>query len=205
MAIIIRRELLLGHPGLASKIADWMDGLTNHVEMLHAPRLAQRLREDAVSALESASQARTEASRDLIGRALVASIVAKLTLEWSGPPTANEFTAAKSYERFQECRPLLISDWKRFSSTAAFTKSVRASRRSVENAFSENAQVGPLGYLRIFRLHQVRRQLVNPDCFHLSIGDIAAEHGFWDWSRFSNHYRRHFGELPSETRRELTM
>ncbi|MCB1452789.1 MAG: helix-turn-helix transcriptional regulator, partial [Rhizobiaceae bacterium] len=77
---------------------------------------------------------------------------------------------------------------------------IQVSKRTVEQAFSSNVSVGPLTYSRILRLHQVRRKLMDPSMATLSIGDIAAEHGFWDWSRFSQHYRRQFGSLPSAAR-----
>ncbi|WP_422038640.1 helix-turn-helix domain-containing protein [Roseibium sp.] len=55
-------------------------------------------------------------------------------------------------------------------------------------------------YLRVLRLNRARRKVGDRAFSGQSIGDIAAEEGFWDWSRFTNYYRRQFGELPSETR-----
>ena len=67
-----------------------------------------------------------------------------------------------------------------------------------------NQQMGlaPGTYERTLRLNTVRRALLSPNLRHQTIGDLAAEHGFWDWSRFSGSYKTLFGELPSQTRRK---
>ena len=78
------------------------------------------------------------------------------------------------------------------------------SQRSLEKAFSDFAFMGPLAYLRVARLHNARRKLLDPGRTDQSIGDIAAEEGFWDWSRFTSYYRRQFGELPSRTRERVS-
>ena len=53
------------------------------------------------------------------------------------------------------------------------------------------------------RLHNVRSKLLDPSRLLVSIGDIAAEEGFWDGGRFAAYYRRQFSELPSVTRERL--
>jgi AraC family ethanolamine operon transcriptional activator len=45
-----------------------------------------------------------------------------------------------------------------------------------------------------------RRDLMSSANAELSIGILAARHGMWHWSRFSQYYSLLFGELPSETR-----
>ncbi len=61
----------------------------------------------------------------------------------------------------------------------------------------------PARYLLARRLNQVRRDLqASPS---LNITDAALLRGFGHLGRFSQHYYRLFGELPSQTRRsELT-
>ena len=200
MAITIRQERLTRDPGLAPQIAAWLAGMDSQVELLHAPQLADRLRADAISALENATQATSHETMALIERALVASVAAQLTLQLSTRPH-RETGQDAVYERFRACRASLLSDAACLEDTSALASLTNTSKRSVETAFAQHAGVGPLTYFRILRLHRVKRQLICPGSAHLSIGDIAAEHGFWDWSRFSSQYQRHFGELPSSTRR----
>ncbi len=61
--------------------------------------------------------------------------------------------------------------------------------------------MGPTQYLRMHRLNRVRRALAVADPRRASIGDIAAEYGFWESGRFAAFYRATFGEAPMETLR----
>jgi AraC-like DNA-binding protein len=63
--------------------------------------------------------------------------------------------------------------------------------------------MGPTQYLRMHRLNRVRRALTVADPRHVSVGDIAAEYGFWESGRFAAYYRATFGEAPMETLRRI--
>ncbi len=203
MAIAIRRELFLCQPGLAPAVQDWVSGISGSPGFLHASRFADRLREDAIAAMEGVAQTGTSAPEAMIGQAVAASIASKLSLEWAGATADTGFGNTIAFDRFQNCRSWLRTGGELIDSSAELAQLVQGSKRSVEQAFSTSVSMGPLTYLRLLRLHDVKRKLTDPLIANLSIGDIAAEHGFWDWSRFSQHYRRHFGELPSTTRQYL--
>jgi hypothetical protein len=49
------------------------------------------------------------------------------------------------------------------------------------------------------RLHQVHRALSAADTDSVSVTEVIAQHGEWDFGRFAARYRRLFGELPSQT------
>ena len=74
------------------------------------------------------------------------------------------------------------------------------SRRSLECVFQSVIGIGPVSYIRILQLNLIRRDLMSDVSTRASIGVIAARHGVWHWSRFSQYYGMLFGELPSETR-----
>ena len=57
-----------------------------------------------------------------------------------------------------------------------------------------------VAYVRALQLNYIRRDLMSTESADTSIGELAARRGLWDWSRFSRHYERLFGELPSQTR-----
>ena len=79
-----------------------------------------------------------------------------------------------------------------------------ASPRTIQMAFAEHAGTPPINYFRAVRLHRVRNALLTgPGAGSKTIGDIAAAHGFQSWSRFTQSYRRQFGETPSETRARM--
>jgi AraC family ethanolamine operon transcriptional activator len=65
----------------------------------------------------------------------------------------------------------------------------------------EYVGMGPTQYLRMHRLNRVRRALAVADPRRASIGDIAAEYGFWESGRFAAFYRATFGEAPTATLR----
>ena len=78
------------------------------------------------------------------------------------------------------------------------------SRRTIETVFSNMVGLPPVKYHQIYRLNRTRQKIRDLQHINDSIGDIAAEEGFWDWSRFSSYYRKHFGERPSETRKKFS-
>jgi AraC family transcriptional regulator, ethanolamine operon transcriptional activator len=72
-------------------------------------------------------------------------------------------------------------------SVVALCKAVGVSRRSLEQVFRSMVGMGPALYVRTLQLNRVRRELLSGAGRDVSIGVIAARHGIWHWSRFSNH------------------
>ena len=66
-------------------------------------------------------------------------------------------------------------------------------------AFRELLNIEPKRYLRLYRLHCVRRILLASDPSETSIEFVAKSWGFWSRLQFEAEYRRIFGELPSQT------
>jgi AraC family ethanolamine operon transcriptional activator len=75
------------------------------------------------------------------------------------------------------------------------------SKRTLLTAFNEYYGVGPVRYLQLRQLHQVRRALRAADPEAVSVSEVLVDHGVWEFSRFASRYRRLFGERPSETLR----
>lgn len=73
-----------------------------------------------------------------------------------------------------------------------------ASRRTLQYSFETVLGISPLQYLRISRLNEVRRKLMQANEGDV-IADIAAQWGFWHQSQFAKDYKQLFGELPSQT------
>ena len=73
-----------------------------------------------------------------------------------------------------------------------------ASYRTLNYAFLERFGVAPKQYLQATRLDGVRKELrrKGPSA---KISGIANHWGFWHMGQFAGDYKRHFGELPSET------
>lgn len=77
--------------------------------------------------------------------------------------------------------------------------SLRVSRRTLHRAFQEALGHGPLDYLRLRRLANVRSRLMSKSS--IQVTQAAFEAGFLDLARFGQYYRRIYREPPSETRR----
>ena len=73
--------------------------------------------------------------------------------------------------------------------------------RALQLWFKERYEVAPMQYLRNRRLRQVRERLLKADPDNLTVAEVATANGFSHLGRFSEYYRRTFGELPSETLR----
>lgn len=76
-----------------------------------------------------------------------------------------------------------------------------ASEARLREAFQRVCGVGPTRYLRLRRLHLVRRALRSTRAEELTVSAAAARFGFFELGRFAGDYRALFGELPSRTRR----
>jgi glycine/D-amino acid oxidase-like deaminating enzyme len=64
--------------------------------------------------------------------------------------------------------------------------------------FVDEYGVAPKAYLLARRLAGTRRDLRRG--VGGSVGDVARDWGFWHMGQLAADYRRHFGELPSDTR-----
>ena len=101
----------------------------------------------------------------------------------------------------EKCHHLTVSDAVNVPSVIELCERLQVSRRTVQNSFRTVAETTPLNYLRSVRLNGVRRELMSTRAPDLSIGDAAANWGFFHLSHFAAEYQELFGELPSQTRR----
>lgn len=77
---------------------------------------------------------------------------------------------------------------------------IGASPRKLEYCFNSVLGVSPAKYMRAARLNGVRRELRQCSA---AVQDVAARWGFWHMGEFAAAYRRQFGELPSQTLRQV--
>jgi AraC-like DNA-binding protein len=82
--------------------------------------------------------------------------------------------------------------------TSDIAAGIGASVRALQAGFRNWRQVTPTEYLRTIRLQRVRDALLqaNPST---TVTDVALDHGFFHLGRFSQHYKRAFGENPAAT------
>ncbi|WP_164658104.1 helix-turn-helix domain-containing protein [Tropicibacter sp. Alg240-R139] len=200
LAITVQDSALCGFSELSDPLQSYLHQ-TPEVQILRNPQLARRIREDVVQAVEGCNRSECspqEATR--IGHALLTGLFAKLAIDLCAIPGGDHGRVRQSYDRFMACRDAILRDWEQVHDLDALTDQTGIKRRSLQQAFTSHVAAGPLTYHRIIRLHLVRRALLDEAAQADSIGDIAARFGFWNWSQFTQHYRGHFGEVPSQTR-----
>jgi AraC family ethanolamine operon transcriptional activator len=73
------------------------------------------------------------------------------------------------------------------------------SERALRYAFDDIFDLSPNRYLSMLRLCTAFRVLSASDASRRSVKSVALSCGLWDLSRFANHYRHAFGELPHDT------
>ncbi len=71
--------------------------------------------------------------------------------------------------------------------------------RTLERAFRSHFQVTPKAYLKCVRLNGVKAELLAAPK-EAKVLDVASRWGFWHSGQFASDYRKHFGELPTDTR-----
>lgn len=77
-------------------------------------------------------------------------------------------------------------------------RALGVSRRWLQCCFNGVMGLGPSAYLHVMRLNGARRMLLGA-APGAKVKHAVEAYGFWHLSRFSHDYRRHFGELPSQT------
>ena len=85
------------------------------------------------------------------------------------------------------------------SGTQDLADKLEVSPRRLQYAFADVLGTSPHQYLLGRKLHAVRRELRGRCRPETSVSRAASRYGFRDLGRFSERYRRFFGELPSET------
>lgn len=101
----------------------------------------------------------------------------------------------------EKCHRLATAELLNVPSVTDLCQRLQVSRRTVQNSFRAVAETTPLNYLRSVRLNGVRRTLMTTHARELSIGDAAAQWGFYHLSHFAAQYQELFAELPSQTTR----
>jgi AraC family ethanolamine operon transcriptional activator len=96
---------------------------------------------------------------------------------------------AKNFISQNATEPLTVQD---------VCRAAAVSERTLQYAFLEHFGITPKVYLKAIRLNGVRRELKNAEP-NFTVNQVAMRWGFWHMSQFAADYRKHFGELPSQT------
>jgi AraC family ethanolamine operon transcriptional activator len=81
---------------------------------------------------------------------------------------------------------------------------VSVKERTLQHNFLKYLGVTPKQYLKSIMLNRARKELKRSGKHNdIKMYQIAHQFGFWHMGQFAADYRRFFGELPSETLKNL--
>lgn len=200
LTMTVDRDVLLQCDGLLPAVAAWFQAIGPEGETINSLSLASRLRTDAIAKLCSAHGQQDKQHLRTMDQLFVSNIANSFSLEWLKEKRFLSPKRSAALQRFLKARCLVWKNPHNLAGNGQHAIFKLGSKRSVEQAFAERVDMGPLSYARLVRLHNARRKLSDTRFARESIGNIAAQEGFWEWSRFTSYYGKHFGELPSQTR-----
>ncbi len=113
-------------------------------------------------------------------------------------PRADIVRVAQEFMVINLQRPLTLAD---------ICQTVHASKRSLHYGFQEMFGMGPMAFLKVLRLHAIRRILLGAEPKSLQVKEVACAWGFCSMGHFSRDYKQLFGESPSRTlgRQSMTL
>lgn len=169
------------------------------IRVSHERFAAARRRLLAMFAQALTSEAPDAASEQALEQALLDEL-----LQLMSDPACDKQQRSQSSTRsfiVEKCHRLVAAQMTRAPSVIDLCERLQVSRRTLQNSFHAVAETTPLNYLRSVRLNGVRRTLMSTQAAQLSIGDAAAQWGFYHLSHFAAEYFELFAELPSQTTR----
>lgn len=101
---------------------------------------------------------------------------------------------------FRKAREYIFDRIDEEITVAEICRALRVSQRTLEYSFVDATNLTPKRYILTHRLNRVRSDIVRSKGAQ-DIIEIAHRHGFNHPSRFAGQYKRHFLELPSDTKR----
>lgn len=194
-----RRQFLqwgldLGFPGLEDTLAQ---GNWQTLDPERFARVRGCLRRIFNLAERSPAVIHDPRMRDLMARDLVPLLLEALarrghhSQRLARPPARIELVkAAQRWMADHPTEPITLD---------ALCRQVAAGRRTLLQGFREQLGMGPMAFLKLRRLHGVRRELLTADPNTTRIMELAARWGFLNPGHFAHDYRMLFGELPSST------
>lgn len=87
--------------------------------------------------------------------------------------------------------------------TAELARAACLSLRALQTGFAECFGVGPMSYAKRYRLERARDELTAADHRDVAVSDLAMRWGFASAGTFTRLYRQQFGELPSQTLKQV--
>lgn len=117
-------------------------------------------------------------------------------------PPANQADAPRPYRRadlVSTAKAYIMANLDQPLTLAQICQAVCISQRSLQYGFQDMLGMGPMAFVKVQRLHGIRRALLYADPKPETVASIAHQWGFFSLGHFSRDYKNLFGESPSQT------
>ncbi|MEB3335370.1 MAG: helix-turn-helix domain-containing protein [Cyanobacteriota bacterium] len=187
----------LGWPGFAGELLP-----INNVHPLHPPTantLRRYIRRVFTLAERDPQRLRLPASQRLVREDLIPLLLEAL-ITGPGPSQGTNRPPAR-IEIVKDVQRWLLDHCMEPVTLADLCREAHASRRTLIQGFQDHLGMGPMAYVKLLRLHGIRRRLLQAEPGEIRIGALAELWGFHNPGHFAADFRRVFGESPGETLR----
>lgn len=117
-------------------------------------------------------------------------------------PSAHQIRAPRPYRRaalVAKAKEHIMAHLDQPLTLSEICQTVCASQRSLHYGFQEMLGMGPMAFVKVQRLHGIRRALLYAEPQPTTVAHIAHKWGFFSLGHFSRDYKQLFGESPSQT------
>lgn len=146
-------------------------------------------------------QAKTP-GRDALKEWLVASLVELLKKVLAIPAAQTKTVQRLRFDLFHSALECIDAGLGEPLSTSLLAKRLRVSPRLLQYTFQDYARITPGRYILHRRLQTIRSEIKRPSGPTMSLLEHALAYGLEHPGRFSQEYKRLFGELPSMTKKQ---
>lgn len=186
--------------GLANVAACAIDSPSRHMMLFEAGddavgrRLRQRF-EDQLAYLHGDGTAKPQDVDGLVADHVLAFLTSNQTSPWRRTRGRR-----MHYRIVRRVEDFMFANLREDIRNEQLSNAACTSERNLRYAFNDVMDgVSPNRYLSYLRLCEACRNLAISDMHRHSVKSIALNCGMWDLSRFAEHYRHLFGELPRQT------
>lgn len=119
-------------------------------------------------------------------------------------PPAHQANPPRAYRRaalVSTAKAYIMANLDQPLTLAQICQAVCTSQRSLQYGFQDMLGMGPMAFVKVQRLHGIRRALLYANPKPQTVANIAQQWGFFSLGHFSRDYKNLFGESPSQTLR----
>jgi AraC family ethanolamine operon transcriptional activator len=136
---------------------------------------------------------------ELIFEETIDLIVDNLVTSTSNLIDASLHKLHKNYKRAKHLKEFMMNNLNTLLSITEMCEISGLNRRNLFYSFNNYFGTSPYRYFLLLRLNAIREVLLKEKMGDVKIGDVMSRFDFHNFPDFSDHYKKTFGESPSQT------